>query len=86
MSSGRVIQCKYSCKGCGIEKRIISVAERVAEPIVEWIEQILTPAIAADHARYSPACTSVVCDLMIPLADAHGNEASRIGGLPPEAS
>lgn len=71
----KIIQCKYSCRGCSLDKVTVSVRGRTIEPIKVWLDDVLLPCIAIDHARRSPGCTSAACDLMIPLFE----DADTIG-------
>lgn len=73
------IQCKYSCAACGIKKRTVTVAQREYENVVEWLETVCAPAIAADHYSQSPRCPATkMTELMIPVPE--GTE--KIGTLP----
>ncbi len=64
----RVIQCKYSCAGCGIHRRVVSVAARTTENVVEWMENVCIVALGSDHAIQSPTCTSAtLSEVMVPI-------------------
>lgn len=70
------IQCKYSCKGCGLVKVIVTVeARREGEDVGAWLRRAVDTGIVRDHLRRSPLCMSRACDLMVPL----GEEGSPIG-------
>lgn len=69
------VQCKYSCKGCGLVDAVVTVVARGPEDVVAWIESIKQP-IADDHARRSPFCRATACDLKIPFGD---QEGARVG-------
>lgn len=76
MSQQPAIQCKYSCKGCGLDKVVVTVdTRRPKEDVGTWLRRAVDNGIALDHLRRSPRCKSQVCDLMIPL----GEEGSPIG-------
>lgn len=71
------IVVRYSCHACGIEKAEVVVRCRDAdEDVVHWVEQVMGRALAADHRRRSPSCSSGFAqDVMIPI-----DGAEFIGG------
>lgn len=57
----------YTCHKCGIEKRELRVTARAFDAdIVDWIDKVLAPAIAEDHRKMSPGCSSRHCDIWLP--------------------
>jgi hypothetical protein len=65
---GPAIQCKYSCRKCGIHRQIVTVRARVDEDVVTWLEKVCAPALSADHDRRSPHCRITKLDeVMIPV-------------------
>jgi hypothetical protein len=79
MPNKPAIQCKYSCSGCGIHRRVVTVAQRGEEDVVQWIEKVLSPVIADDHANASSECRSArMSELLIPTPE--GTE--KVGVLP----
>lgn len=73
----RAIQCRYSCKQCGIFRRTVTVPARGDENVVDWLNKVACVALAADHARQSPSCRiESLSEVLVPMyAD---NE--KIGG------
>jgi hypothetical protein len=51
-----LIDCMYSCTLCGIVKAHVNVRARELENVLEWTENVLTPALVKDHDRRSPHC------------------------------
>jgi hypothetical protein len=75
----QAIQCKYSCRKCGIHRQVVTVPAREDEDVVEWLEKVAAPALSADHDRRSPACRITSLDeVMIPVPA--GTE--KLGGPP----
>lgn len=71
-----MIECKYSCAGCGLYRVTCSVPARTTEDVKVWLEQIAARAVSEDHAQRSPFCASrVMSEFMIPTTG-----ADRIGG------
>ncbi len=67
----RIIQVKYSCRKCGIDKRIVSVPVRLpGQDVVDWVKNVCAGAVSADHAQRSLHCLITQLDeVWIPLAD-----------------
>lgn len=64
-----IIQCKYSCKMCGIHRVVISIPARGEEDVVAWLHNVCGTTVAADHARRSPLCNATsMSEFMIPVA------------------
>jgi hypothetical protein len=74
------IQCKYTCKACGIYRRVVTVPAREDEDIGTWLDSAAM-LIGHDHRRQSPRCRSYKMDeLMIPIGTETTGQASKIGG------
>jgi len=65
----------YSCHGCGLSKVTCEVPARTTEEIVNWVQNVMGPALRVDHDSRSPNCTSNLADVMIPISG-----ADKIGG------
>lgn len=63
---------RYSCHACGIEKAEVPVRYRSSsEEVLDWMLQVLTPALLADHDSRSPHCRPEgLDDVMIPITGA----------------
>lgn len=78
MSDADRLTVFYSCDGCGLVDRAVSVGARGDEDVVSWMKWITTE-IAFDHGIASPTCrASKVKHVKIPLPDG----AERIGEAP----
>lgn len=66
-----MIQVKFSCKACGLDKAIAEVPARESPNVnVKWyVEHVIANAVLKVHARLSPLCTERRVDLMIPVCD-----------------
>lgn len=74
----KAIQCRYSCAQCGLKRQVVTVKARTDEDIMTWMDQILTPALSADHDRRSPGChITKLTEVMIPVAANNPN----VGGV-----
>jgi hypothetical protein len=74
------IQCKYSCRKCGIHHQVVTVRQRGDENVVEWFERTVAPALSADHDQRSPLCIiTELSEVMVPTPEG----TDRIGTLPP---
>lgn len=61
----------YSCHGCCLTAASCDVPmRRKTENVVEWLDRI-RPTLGLDHARRSPLCRSMECDLKIPITGEH---------------
>lgn len=69
------IDVLYTCKGCGLDKVKVAVAERGAEDVVVWMDSTMR-TLAVDHRRRSPQCVADRLDLMVPTT----GRGDRIGG------
>lgn len=69
MTIPRTITVMYSCDGCGLVKREVTVRARVrGEDLKEWMDY-LTRRIGDDHHLYRPDCRSTTMkNLMIPMS------------------
>ena len=64
----QLIEVKYKCNVCNIE-RPVNVKQRArAVDIVAWVNMV-GRHVAVDHTQASPACTATHFDLMIPVSD-----------------
>lgn len=70
------IECKYSCFLCGLSRVVFKVRARTVEDITTWMEDVLTPALVADHSLRSPNChPDTMSELLVPITG-----SSKIGG------
>ena len=74
---GPMVEVLYSCMGCGLKKRPVTVPERpTVQPVGEWINEMVMRYVGLDHMAMSPLCTHPKADLMLPYAD-HIGQARR---------
>jgi hypothetical protein len=58
---------RYSCPGCGIVDRPVSVPLRGEEDVIQWLDIVML-AVGDDHKRHSPFCKAThMRDLKIPM-------------------
>lgn len=66
----------YSCPGCGIVDRTVSVPMRGEEDVIAWMDMVMM-ALANDHREHSPFCKpSHLVNLKIPVPPG----TTKIGG------
>lgn len=54
-----VIVCIYSCNWCGVVEQNFDVPIRlVDQEVVDWVQNTIGRALAADHGRRSPKCSA----------------------------
>lgn len=71
-----MITVKYSCAGCGIQRREVQVPARTTEDVVAWIKQTVAHCLSDDHGAQSPQCRNrTMSEVMIPIP----KEAEFIG-------
>jgi hypothetical protein len=65
------IELKYSCSLCGLCRVAVETAERVdGQHIGDWMRDVVTPTLVADHERRSPGCKPLAfTEVMIPMPD-----------------
>lgn len=69
MSMSSILQVLYTCHGCGIKDRKVTVRHRMSgEDILRWMKDVQT-RVGSDHALQSPNCHKGVADLKIPVSD-----------------
>jgi len=74
---GPTIEVLYNCMGCAIRRKPVQVPERpAAEPVVQWINDVVMRYVGLDHMSTSPLCTHPKADLFLPYAD-HVGQARR---------
>lgn len=80
MSTEVTVDVLYTCHGCGLTDRVVSVPERQPDDcVVQWVEASAI-LIGADHERVSPNCSCRHVDLKIPLrANPEKDPTVRIG-------
>lgn len=64
-----MLTCKFSCKLCGIKKASVEVPAREGshQDVLQWMKQVVIPAISIEHDRLSPNChPESLQDIMIP--------------------
>lgn len=68
----------YSCAVCGLDNVEVGVRYRLPdEDVVEWMRQVVEPALSIDHLGRSPYCnTDELKDVKIPVPAG----TQRIGG------
>lgn len=61
----------YTCSLCMLTDVPVEVTERLdGQDVVQWIEGVVTVALAADHLRRSPHCKpKTLTEVKIPLGD-----------------
>ncbi len=73
------IECKYSCKHCGIYRQAVQVPVRQTEDVITWMNTACVPLLGADHDRRSPFCRiTELTEVMIPVPPG----TDKIGGPP----
>jgi hypothetical protein len=69
-------KCKYSCSLCGIYRQEVDVQSRQDELITDWMDNVMIPALVADHEVRSPNChPTKLSEVMIPMMG-----SNQIGG------
>ena len=72
------IEVLYTCRACGINDRPVKVPARLTEDVIQWTEQVMAPAVGADHMATSPRCRATrMTHVKIPMTG-----ADRVGGAP----
>jgi hypothetical protein len=68
------VTVKYTCSGCGIRDRDVTLPCREPhEDVVVWVQETLGAAIGADHRATSPQCTRGTMDnVKIPVPQGDG--------------
>lgn len=70
----------YKCR-CMAAERTIACPDRVeGQDVVDWMEGSVTPAVAANHSRFSPRCFSRTMEYVKFEIDPSGE--TPIGNLP----
>lgn len=70
------IDVLYTCRACGLRDAVVKVKARTIEDVIVWMENILTPALAADHFARSPRClVTTLSEVKIPITG-----VSKLGG------
>lgn len=71
------IEVLYTCNACGLRKIAVPVPARGAEDVVEWVRNVMTPSLVADHRRRSFLCRpQTLSEVWIPA------NGERVGELP----
>lgn len=75
-----MLEILYKCGHCTQEERAVRVPFRDgAQDVVEWMEEVVAPAIARDHRERSPLCMAAVMEYVkIPAPE----NAPHVGGRP----
>lgn len=73
------IKLLYKCS-CIASERVVEVRNKASdEDVVEWMEDLVTPAVSADHSKRSPHCRAFALEyLKIPVPE----NAPGIGEAP----
>lgn len=76
------VQCKYSCRDCGLHRVVVTVPARNEESVTEWMDATVL-LLVRDHEHKSPRChPKAFSEVLIPIRDEKtGAEAGQIGGV-----
>lgn len=72
-----ITRVKWTCKACGVRRRVLAVRARTDEDVTVWVRQTVD-AVGQAHRQASPACTSKILDELLIQTDG----TDRIGGAP----